>query len=216
MQQGEEFKQLQTLLEPDLSSVGFSVQDSSHPDGFRPLTIDDTYHRAASLLLPSQVPADIRGYFDTARTLWVFGWYNYPFYTWAAIHADICAEMGLKRRLKEELGPKPTLHAMLTAAVEKGWLHADGFTRMRNRHANRAWMSELLERIGYPVAPAHEAEDLKELVTSQLANFRRLRNMWVHADGLSYMPSGTGYVALEFTRDLLVQLFPDQDSGTVI
>jgi hypothetical protein len=216
MQQGKEFKALEGLLDPDGSSVGFSVEDPSHPQGFRPLSLEDTYGRVALLSLPESVPPEIRGYFDTARTLWVFGWYHYPFYTWAGVHADLCAEMGLRWRLKAELGPRASLNTMLNTAVEKGWLRAEGFTRMRNRHANRAWMRELLESIGHRMPPDPGSEDLKEVVSSQLVNFRKLRNLHVHADGLSYMPPGTGYVSLEFSRDLLVQLFPRQDSGAII
>lgn len=214
MQQGKEFKPLSELIEPDGSSTCYAVRDPSHPEGFRAITLEDTYRSVEVLRLPEDVPPEIRGYFDTARTLWVYGWFHYPFYTWAAVHADFSCEMGLRARLKGDVNPKMPLHSMLRLAVEKGLLHANGFTRLRNRHVSRAWMNELLEEIGYRMPSTSEPENPHQVVSTYLNTFRELRNMRVHAEGLSYMPSGSGFVSLEFARDLLTQLFHDENGGS--
>lgn len=228
MREGEEFKKLEDLWTPDLSSTGFSVFDASQPDGVRSLKIEDSYATIAKLQLPDSVPIGVRGYFDAARMLWVYGWFYYPFYTWASFHAGACAEMGLRKRLsdaphlpvknlkkRKATRPRaPTFDEMLKEAVTRGWLHADQFTRVRDRRARQHQLVELMRSSSVELpGDQPEPEDLTALILRQLDNFRGIRNWQAHPDDFSYMPSGTGFVSLEFTRDLLVQLFPSESAA---
>lgn len=221
MVEGEEFKALADLLSPDGSNNGFAVLDPSRPDGLRPVTLADRYGDVARLELPDSVPKEVRGYFDAARMLWTFGWFYFPFYTWATLHAGVCAELGLKHRFANE-APKlskrrSSFEEMLKEAVKRGWLTADEFTRLKWRKEKTAKWTEMLRATGLPVPePSGAPEDLQEVVLGYLDNFRQLRNGHAHPDGFFYALPGSGLTSLEVTRDLLVQLYPSTSRSQVI
>lgn len=95
----EPFKRLADLTQADPRNQLWVVLDPSIPGGTRPITVADEYAEMAYLELPPSVPDDIRQHFAAVRMLWVYGWFYYPFYTWAGFHAAACAESALRRKL---------------------------------------------------------------------------------------------------------------------
>lgn len=57
-----------------------------------------------------------------------------------------------------------------------------------------------------------EFDELEQFVLSQLERFRELRNWHAHPKEFSFGPPVHGFVALEFARDVLLQLFPARNS----
>lgn len=213
---GKEFKPLAEVLEADSTNAGFVVIDPEAPGYHRTVTLADRYADAESLALPASVPAGIRGYFDAARMLWVYGWLYYPFYTWASLHASICVEMALKQRFREDIEPLPKtrrrFEGMLHEAVDRGWVSPEGMTRIRERYSNpdSIVLMELMRReFGAETAaslptPEESVAGLKRY----LDNVRQLRNIAAHPDGHSYGLPNHGYVGLELARDIIQQLYP--------
>lgn len=149
-------KPLEQLFAPDPANLGFVALDSATGRG-RPVTLADQHARAAVLALPAHVPEDVRGYFDSARTLWVYGWLHYPFYTWAGLHAGICVEMALKQRAAADGLPggaqRWTLERLLREAVVRDWVRAADFPLLPEVLARRREMAQVLRAVA-----AYEAE----------------------------------------------------------
>lgn len=199
MKGGDEFKALGELLTPDRSSAHFVTPDAESPSGFRLRELADTYAFMADLALPEAIPGTVRGYFDAARMMWVYGWYYYPFYTWSALHAMTCVEMGLRVRYRSE-SDNPSSRAsfadMLQKAVKRQWLTIDGFSRFNDIRENRP-------DLGTP--------DLAQMLDQYLMSFRRIRNWHAHPDQFSYMIPSHGAATIRFARETLLQLFPVDD-----
>ena len=70
-------------FDPDPRSTGFVRHDAT---GYHSKTIEDHYKDIAAIQLSEEVPAAIRGGFDTVRNLYLYSWYVYEF-TVAAITA---------------------------------------------------------------------------------------------------------------------------------
>lgn len=196
MQAGAEFKPFVELLVPDPSSTMYELLDRSVALGFRPLTVADTYAEMDVLSLPESVPNSVRGYYDATRMMWVYGWYYYPFYTWAVFHAATCVEMGLRLRIDAEGRPvtarQPSFQTMLRHAVKHNWLSLNGFSSFRD------------DRTGQEDA----VPDLTALLGHFLQTFRRVRNSHAHPSQFGYVLPGHGYRSVRFAHDVLIQLFP--------
>lgn len=213
---GKEFKPLSEVLEADRTNASFAVLDPEAPGNVRPLGLADRYEDASMLALPTSVPDGIRGYFDAARMLWVYGWLYYPFYTWASLHASICVEMALKQRFSEDVAPLPRtrrrFEGMLHEAVERGWVTPDGMSRIRKRWSSPEAIAfrELMQREVGPeaVAPLPTPEEAIADLKRYLDNVRSLRNVAAHPDNYSYGLPNHGYVGLEIARDIIQQLYP--------
>lgn len=154
-------KPFDQLFAQDPANAGFVVRDPTAAAGYRPLTAADRYASAARLALPATAPDDVRGYFETARTLWVYGWLHYPLYTWAGLHAGICVEMALKHRVAAEGLPEPrhgwTLQRLLETAVARRWVRARDFPDMPAVLARRREMEHILRVIAAHEAAAQDA-----------------------------------------------------------
>lgn len=213
---GREFKPLAEVLEVDRTNASFAVIDPQAVGQMRPVTLADRHAQVDSLALPQSVPDGIRGYFDAARMLWVYGWLYYPFYTWASLHASICVEMALKQRFREDSVPLPKarrqFEGMLHEAVDRGWVLSDGMTRMRERYNNPDSMAlrEFMRReLGAEIfAPPPTPDEAVAELKTYLDNVRYLRNTAAHAEQHSYGLPNSGYVGLEIARDIIQQLYP--------
>lgn len=66
----------------------------------RPMRIEDLHDLVGGLMLNPAVPKDIREHFDTARSAFVYSWFDYSFVTLAEQHAYAVLEMALRDRIR--------------------------------------------------------------------------------------------------------------------
>jgi hypothetical protein len=210
MKAGEEWKLLAQLTEADPSSAGFLVLDPSSSSEARRIGPADNYSAASELRLHGGVPPGIRGYFDAALMLWVYGWFYYPFYTWAGFHAGAAAEAALRARFNAP-SKKRTFASMIDQAVARKWITPERFRRIVLQKEEAARLSEISSDIGEAAA----RYDWNEHLRPQLAAFRSVRNWHAHPESLNYVTPHMGYDLLEFSSDIISQLFPRPDPDAV-
>jgi len=210
----EPFKALADLSQSDPRNQLWVVIDQSLPGGTRPITLVDEYSEMAYLELPPSVPDDIGHHFAAVRMLWVYGWFYYPFYTWAGFHAAACAESALHRKLGvKETGTRfgPSFKKLLKIAVGRGLLRDEGFEHARRLRAKRDEAREMYREIAQVTGhPKRLHPHLRRYVDTLVETFPYLRNVQAHPRGYSYTLPGHGRLMIELTRDLITQLFPQE------
>jgi len=205
------FKALEEIGKPDVT--GFVVIDSEgNPHS---ISLADEYGNAESLELPSSVPENVRLYWDAVRMLWLHGWFYYPFYTMATLHASLAVEMAIKERFEVEgialTKGNSKFARRLDIAVARGWLVPHDFSNIRRRLERERESEELFAALGEGRAERSLEERNAELLTAMkrhLETLRLIRNDRAHPDGLSNVLPGMSYDEIEYARDLIAQLFP--------
>ena len=209
------FKDFEAITSPGTDF--FVVLDNSTPDGVRAHALRDDYGLAKDLDLPDRVPQSVRDYFDGTRMLWLYGWFYYPFYSMAAVHSYLCMELALKERFRMESVPLRNFGGMLEYAIGKNWFAPDGFGRFRRRMEYESqYTQEDADDSGswIPAAAVDRDAALHAEMVHLLDHIRSFRNAAAHPDGLMLWLPNMMYAQIEFTRDAIAQLFPD-DSLTV-
>jgi hypothetical protein len=105
-----------------------------------PLGLQDIYAVAEETKLHNGVPEDIRSHFETARNLFVYSWFFYPFNVAAQLHAFITAKFTLRTKAGR-FRSKKTFRPLLQRALAEGWISDKGFSGFeswRLRGMNRA------------------------------------------------------------------------------
>jgi hypothetical protein len=154
----------------------------------------------------------VREYFDATRMLWMYGWLYYPFFSWAGLHAGMCAEMALYDRLIAEGLAAPdgtrSLKFAFGVAIAQGWLSDSRFAhaeRLRdNREERKRFFEEAAAEAGLVVPPPAPAPSYVSIL---LETFPALRNSQAHPAVMSFGFPGPAFLTLELTRDLISQLY---------
>lgn len=140
----EVLKDLEAISEPDDRMNCMVLVD--HASGeIRPLRLGDIYATAETIKLHMGVPEEIRSHFETARNLFVYSWFFYPFNVAAQLHAFLSVEFALKVRAGMQCGG---FRRLLKRAVAEGWISDKGFSGVedwRLRGMNRALNGEKAE-----------------------------------------------------------------------
>lgn len=85
----EQLKALASIAEPDVRHRHFPA-----------VKLEDTHREMARLELSPSVPEDVASAFAVARNIWLLGWFHWPLYTTANLHAFLCLEAALNVRAR--------------------------------------------------------------------------------------------------------------------
>jgi hypothetical protein len=211
------FKALEDITNPDVTpSV---IIDAQEPTLTRPISLADDYREAESLALPGVAPERVVTYWDGVRMLWLHGWFYYPFYSMATLHAALAVEFALKERFKAEgivlSRNDGKLGRMLDIAVEREWLVPQDFSNVRRGlEAEKEWEENfgVVDEVDpEPVDAAASRRDAMERLVAvmkrNLKTLREFRNHRAHPKGLYVDFPGATYLKIEYARDLIAQLF---------
>ena len=210
----EKLKPLDQLTEPDPRQRAFVRFDASSPTGTRPTELADRYRPIAELELSPSVPDTVRSAFAVVRNLWLYGWFHWPFYTLAELHAYLCLDMALAIKIASIEGitdpewRSPSMTAMMKRAIKERWITDDGIPHAkRSKEAARAVRKGLPEEMRSTLAESpwdtsdqHYCEILLEVIP-------KIRDKFAHPK--SYWHGGPeAFLALEDVHALIEQLFP--------
>jgi hypothetical protein len=84
----------------------------------QPLTVEDWQRDVANFQLIPQVPADVKLTFDLAKQLYVFGYFQWRFFTVALHYACLAMEAAVKHRWSASLSEKAILEYSNAVCVE--------------------------------------------------------------------------------------------------
>lgn len=129
-------KDLASVFEPDPRNTGFVKLDpksgvTSH------MTIADHYEIISGIQLCPGVPDDVRSCFEMVKSLVLYAWLYYPFFTMAHIHVALAIEMALRIRLPKSGKDVRGLADLFDEAEKQGVIgrkdfQSDPFRRLRN------------------------------------------------------------------------------------
>jgi hypothetical protein len=128
----EQLKPLNEICQADARHQYSVVLDNSLGD-FRPLSLEDVYDIAERINLHDGVPDRIRTHFQTARNLYVYSWFYYPFNVTAQLHAFLSAEFALKVKSGAQTGGFRRLLKRALPYLRNELAH--GSTMLHNRGA---------------------------------------------------------------------------------
>jgi hypothetical protein len=139
----ERMKELTSVLEPDVRNLSMVKMDRAS-GVVSPMTIDDHYSLVARVELHAGVPDDVRSYFETVKTLLVYGWLYYPFFAMSHINVALAVEMALRNRMpkvgKDRRGLADLFEeAEKAGVIAKSDFNSEPFRLLRNSfvHAKR-------------------------------------------------------------------------------
>lgn len=154
------------------------------------------------------VPEDVRSYFNTILTLYLYGWLYYPFFTLASERSFFAVEMALRKRLppkklnKKGRDPR-NLVDLLREAKDSGLMRDEGFPSLENRRASAEEEAEILGR-----DPEPQPEE--PYVDVLIGAFPWLRNHFAHPNMQSIMPPGPALDGLILAAEIINQLWAKQ------
>ncbi|HUW44931.1 MAG TPA: hypothetical protein VMW50_03955 [Dehalococcoidia bacterium] len=175
----EEFKSLETLLDPDERWAHFVLRDRSTNEITR-YSLEERYQSATQIHLSFSTPEGVQGQFNIARMLCVYAWLYYPLHQMAELKAFSTVEMALRFRFPDTKGG---LHKLLSFAVEKGVIVDEGFSHIAVNHSD----------------PIQYSKQLPGLMSS-------LRNTLAHGSGMLHPGS---MFTVQNCAEIINQLFPE-------
>jgi hypothetical protein len=208
------FKTLETLCQPSVTA--FVTIDPYHDGLLRPTELRDYHGAAEDLSLPDSVPQTVRDYFDATRMLWTHGWFYYPFFSLAALHAGLSVELALTESVRQRgihlSSQERKFGCLLDRAIREGWISPTGFSLLRRRKEIDETSEEMAgepadEEFGFKQDQAGEARRLADSMQKLVTGIRKARNRRAHPVALSVNLPGRAYAELEFARDFIVQIF---------
>ncbi len=132
----ETIKKLEEITGPDCRSTCFGVLNVS--DGTtRAVTLADFYRDAERIHLNETAPEDVRSYMEAVKTLFVYGWFYYPFFTLSAFMATTAVEMALNAKLRKGAIDSPGLKKLFDQAIREGLLRDENFPSREHVRAHR-------------------------------------------------------------------------------
>lgn len=187
----EELKDLEAICEPDERMRHMVLLDEAKSE-IRSLTFQDIYAAAKATKLHAGVPLEVRSHFETARNLFVYSWFFYPFNVAAQLHAFLTAERALKERAGTSKGG---FRRLLRMAVAKGWIRDKGFSGFE---ANRLW------GINRGLIGESETSEVRSYSDVLVEVLPFMRNELAHGDTVLHY-RGAQYLGL--CAELINQLF---------
>jgi hypothetical protein len=201
----ERLKKIEEITEPDHRSTGFGMIDVS--DGIsRNMTLGDFYKNAERLRVNEGAPEDVRSYMEAVKTLFVYGWFYYPFFTLSAFMATTAVEMALKRRLQTRPDDPSGLKTLFDKAISQGLLRDESFPSREHVQANRAAIfgenAKSSEGFSVEAGPPY---------AERVAGFmRHFRNVFAHPSGHWILFPGQALNFLVLAGEVINQLWPSQ------
>src|SRR5262249_14142595 len=113
-------------------------------------TLADTFRRAAALELHVGVPEAVRSCMNAVKTLFVYGWFYYPFYGMIPFQASSVVEMALRLRIPwtSEGEDSRGLRNLLEQANKLQLLHEDGFHHLLAARAEAREIARAMHEVG--------------------------------------------------------------------
>lgn len=180
-------------------------------DFFSALTLDRLYKMTSKYCtLHGGVPEEVRSYFNTVVTLYLYGWLYYPFYALALELSFFAVEMALRKRFPPKKlsrkGKDPrSLVDMLAIAKSAGVLRDEGFPSLPNRRAAAEeldrWMAELCHRDS-PQPPQIPYVDFL------IKEFPKMRNRFAHPNLRQILVPGQALDGPLLAAEIINQLWP--------
>ncbi len=207
----ETLKPLDEICEPDTRHTIFGGFDPEGVKGEEGVSLQTQYAQMERLELPKSVPETVRSAYAVTRMLWVYGWFYWPFYTLALLHANTCLEMALHQRflkdgLYDEEGDSSrkaknrTLSWLIKRAVEMGWLEDEAFEHIRWWTRQTPPFENEGDESGHQTAP-----DPQRYAKTLASTIPSTRNAQAHPGHYSHgFPQ---VLPLQNARDIIVQLF---------
>lgn len=201
----------------------FAVIDAA---GIRKYTLADRYEAVRSFVLNSAVPHSIRLHFETAKNLYLYGWFVYRFHPIAEQQALTSLEFALRERLLQagEAGKGKRkirgLAARLQRARELDLIRNEGLQireRLAMRRAQARYEFETLEEMIRTGAPEMVLDDSNiepneqdlghDWIGTFIASLPMIRNAYAHG---SEMLHPTVLPTFAIVCDLINQLYPNE------
>lgn len=195
-------------------------------DGMRELLLEDHHADVAGLTLIGAVPESVATKFETAKNLYLYAWFVYRFYPVAELHALTCLELGLRERFpefvcsyesKSKKGKSPTLHPLLSHAIDKRVITNEGLSGWQDqvqRRANQRYEQEMMQKmireglqtmeLDYEQATPDESDRQWDYLEALTRSLPAIRNAYAHG---SSMIHGRSLGTLSLVQELLNQLF---------
>lgn len=142
----EKLKDLQEVTQPDFRSASFVKLDRTKGVAQR-MTLADNHRIAALVQLHGGVPEKVRSYMEATKTLFVYGWFYYPFLTLSAFLATTAVEMALRGRFPKQGRDRRGLGALLNQARQAGLLRDGDFPSLGQWREHRAEMAAFINQI---------------------------------------------------------------------
>ncbi len=204
----EAMKRFEEITQPDHLSTGFGMIDVSDETS-RNMTLGDFYKDAENLRVNEGAPEDVRSYIEAVKTLFVYGWFYYPFFTLSAFMATTAVEMALKQRLQTRPNDPSGLKTLFDIAISQGLLRDEGFPSHEHVKANRVAIfgenTEPSEGLPEEAGPTY-AERVAGLM-------RHFRNVFAHPSGHWILLPGQALDFLVLAGEVINQLWPLQTAG---
>jgi hypothetical protein len=201
----ERIKPLEHFFEPDPRSEALVIFEESAGQR-RQMTLADHYESLSDLRLNPSVPESVVSYFNVVKSLYLYGWVYYPFFTTCQCMSAMAIEMALRVRLPQPVGPEDrrTLRPLLRKAIEAGILRDDGFPSLpfRREQAQQMWDA-------FDEATGHKtAVDSKPYVEVLLEHLPNIRNVFAHPHEDWLVMPGTALDAICLSAEVINQLWP--------
>lgn len=189
-------------------------------------TLNERYKIMSSLTLSNTIPEPIRTYYDCTRMLWLYGWFCYPFYGWAGLHAAIAVEMVLRYALSKadistsnKSGRQLGLGGLMRKAVQKKLLNDEDLRRFDAliellelndfRNQFELEMKDIADAIGETYHQSKRRDFVDELARF----FPDIRNVKAHGSPTELnTPSITKYY-IELARSIIMAVFNENTTN---
>lgn len=196
----ERLKALEEVHAADARHQAF-VRMDPETGGFVPLQLEDYHQWVSAIRLNASVPEDIRGYLETVKNVFVYGWFVYPFYAVAAFLSDTAVEMALRRRFQaEDPRGKWPLTSLLSRARAQRLIRDEGFAFARRQSDFR--LPDHLASTGARPGASDYTDILVETIP-------KLRNSFAHPTNHTILLPGQAAASLSIAAEIINQLFPE-------
>lgn len=209
-------------VQPDARCESFAIVDAT---GVRKATLADRHAAVAGYVLNATAPDAVRIHFETAKNLYLYGWFVYRFHPVAEQQALASLEFTLRERIAPSNYPsrdsagKPGLTKLLTQAKKLGLIRNDA---LRDRLARATAIArerhqfELFEEMHRTGATEISFDDSRVQPTSEDLNhdwiaifvesLPLIRNSYAHGSGMLHP---TVLHTFGIVCELINQLYPE-------
>jgi hypothetical protein len=224
--ESDQLRSPERICEPDPRTHGFVILEDKWTGKFRRRIIEDQYEAIACFRLNEVVPTDIATHFETAKNLYLYGWFVYRFYPVAEQQALASLEFALRERFsdfvevekkKHRRGVGPGLSKLMDHAIKGEFVRNESFSARENWARNRAesryhfQKSEEMRKAGIDSWVEDESEVVvtnEDLDCDWLGMFKEsipaIRNEYAHG---SYMLKSNVRHTFEVVSGIINQLY---------
>ncbi len=204
-----ELKSLEALNNPDPTRL--LVKELS-PSAVIADTIEDHYRRIENISLLQSVPEEVSIQFNIARNLLLYSWYVFRFVPVAELYAYASLEHALRIKTDRASGANQRrfsgLKSLLKHAISEKWIHVEQLPHYQRLEEIQTHQWERAKNLfGDPDVWVTRLDPIK-YADQLLGGLPALRNELAHG---THRLSLSGYLTLEICRDIIQQLFSNED-----